>query len=344
MSELQGALAPLSERTKNRSSILWLVLTLMISVCLWVQPVQAEVATAQDPQQAAATDQVTAEDAVLLNKVIPNHGIPIPGVGAASGQTSANQPTTAPAAPIEKQVQVANDMAEGQTERSLPTLNQPVIDQAHVLNANENQQLSNLIRSLHDQGKAQIGIVIVPTTGQEGIFDFAMRVAEQWKLGSAKQDNGLLIAVAVNDRKIHIATGYGLEGVLPDVVVGRIIRNQIGPEFKQANFAAGLMAGVQEIQRILNQDPEIAKQAADELKARQEQAIKEQEAKDRTMTTAMVILIIGIFASFMIGNRLSASVAGVTATAAGLIYGAGIVTSVLLGVGIFFLLINSFNG
>ena len=188
MSELQGALAPLSVRIKNRSSILWLVLTLMTSVCLWMQPVQAEVATAQDPQQATATDQVTAEDAVLLNKVIPNHGIPIPGVprvGAASGQISANQPTTAPAAPIEKQVQVANDMAEGQTERSLPTLNQPVIDQAHVLNANENQQLSSLIRSLHDQGKAQIGIVIVPTTGQEGIFDFAMRVAEQWKLGSA---------------------------------------------------------------------------------------------------------------------------------------------------------------
>ena len=77
------------------------------------------------------------------------------------------------------------------------------------------------------------------------------------------------------------------------------------------------------------------------MKSRQEQAIKEQEAKDRTMTTAMVILIIGIFASFMIGNRLSASVAGVTATAAGLIYGAGIVTSVLLGVGIFFLLITS---
>ena len=344
MSELQGALAPLSVRIKNRSSILWLVLTLMTSVCLWMQPVQAEVATAQDPQQATATDQVTAEDAVLLNKVIPNHGLPIPGVpgvGAASGQTSANQPTTAPVAPIEKQVQVANDMAEGQTERSLPTLNQPVIDQAHVLNANENQQLSSLIRSLHDQGKAQIGIVIVPTTGQEGIFDFAMRVAEQWKLGSAKQDNGLLIAVAVNDRKIHIATGYGLEGVLPDAVVGRIIRNQIGPEFKQANFSAGLMAGVQEIQRILNQDPEIAKQAAEELKSRQEQAIKEQEAKDRTMTTAMVILIIGIFASFMIGNRLSASVAGVTATAAGLIYGAGIVTSLLLGVGIFFLLITS---
>ena len=160
-------------------------------------------------------------------------------------------------------------------------------------------------------------------------------------MGSAKQDNGLLIAVAVNDRKIHIATGYGLEGVLPDIIASRIIRNQITPAFQQGQYAQGLQAGMNEIERILNLDPEIAKQAADELKERQAQAIHEQEAKDRSLTTAMIILIVGIFASFIIGNRLSAAVAGVTATAAGLIYGSGIVMSLLMGVGIFFLLITS---
>ena len=77
------------------------------------------------------------------------------------------------------------------------------------------------------------------------------------------------------------------------------------------------------------------------MKERQAQAIHEQEAKDRSLTTAMIILIVGIFASFIIGNRLSAAVAGVTATAAGLIYGSGIVMSLLMGVGIFFLLITS---
>ena len=237
--------------------------------------------------------------------------------------------------------QVANDMAEGQTERNIPTLNAPVIDQANILTATEKQNLEQQIRSIYNQGKAQIGIIIVSTTGSEDIFDFAMRVAEQWKLGSAKQDNGLLIAVAVNDRKIHIATGYGLEGVLPDIIASRIIRNQITPAFQQGQYAQGLQAGMNEIERILNLDPEIAKQAADELKERQAQAIHEQEAKDRSLTTAMIILIVGIFASFIIGNRLSAAVAGVTATAAGLIYGSGIVMSLLMGVGIFFLLITS---
>lgn len=277
-------------------------------------------------ETATATDSL--DDAVVVAKVIQNNTNvqdDSPEVISTSNQTASS---------------VKNDLADGQI-RQLPSLNEPVIDQAKVLSANEKQNLEAKIRNIYKQGKAQIGVIIVPTTGAEGIFDFAMRTAEQWKLGSAKQNNGLLIAVAVNDRKIHIATGYGLEGVLPDIMVGRIIRNQITPYFKSGQYGQGIQAGVMEIERILNLDPEIAKQAADELKARQDQAIQEQEAKDRTMTTAIIILIVGIFASFIIGNRLSASVAGVTAFAASLIYGSGILMSLVLGFGIFFLLITS---
>ncbi|MCF0264854.1 TPM domain-containing protein [Acinetobacter guillouiae] len=319
---------------KNMSTILFVFLGLMLSV---QSSVWAETATATDEQEA--------QDAIVLGKVVPNANLPnVIGSKPSDTQNQVNQtPTTqqVPQSPVQNVPQVANDMAEGETTRNIPTLNQPVVDQAKVLSAAEKQNLEQQIRDIYRQGKAQIGIIIVPTTGQEGIFDFAMRVAEQWKLGSAKQDNGLLIAVAVNDQKIHIATGYGLEGVLPDIMVSRIIRNQITPDFKQGQYAQGLQGGVNEIERILNLDPEIAKQAADELKARQTQALQEQEAKDRTLTTAMVILVIGIFASFIVGNRLSAAVAGVTATAAGLIYGSGIVMSLVLGFGIFFLLITS---
>jgi len=319
---------------KNMSTILFVFFGLMLSV---QSSVWAETATATDEQEA--------QDAIVMGKVVPNANLPnVIGSKSPDTQNQVNQtPTTqqVPQSSSQNLPQVANDMAEGESTRNIPTLNQPVVDQAKVLSAAEKQNLEQQIRDIYRQGKAQIGIIIVPTTGQEGIFDFAMRVAEQWKLGSAKQDNGLLIAVAVNDQKIHIATGYGLEGVLPDIMVSRIIRNQITPDFKQGQYAQGLQAGVNEIERILNLDPEIAKQAADELKARQTQALQEQEAKDRTLTTAMVILVIGIFASFIVGNRLSAAVAGVTATAAGLIYGSGIVMSLVLGFGIFFLLITS---
>lgn len=328
--------------TRKILSYLWLFVVLIFSI---QSTVWAEIATAKDEQET--------QEAVVLGKIVPNANIPnVIGSntsvinGQPTGQATTKPQQNATAIDTTKQPpssapQVANDMAEGQTERNIPALNAPVIDQANILTATEKQNLEQQIRSIYNQGKAQIGIIIVSTTGSEDIFDFAMRVARQWKLGSAKQDNGLLIAVAVNDRKIHIATGYGLEGVLPDIIASRIIRNQITPAFQQGQYAQGLQAGMNEIERILNLDPEIAKQAADELKERQAQAIHEQEAKDRSLTTAMIILIVGIFASFIIGNRLSAAVAGVTATAAGLIYGSGIVMSLLMGVGIFFLLITS---
>ena len=291
------------------------VLSIVFATLLFQHTVWAEVAT--------ATDQ---SDVVVAGKIIQEQQKNKPVVSN----------TETPVLP-----KVADDMAEGESIRGLPTLNQPVIDQAKVLSETEMQQLNQKILGLYQQGKAQIGVIIVPTTGQEAIFDFALRAGEKWQLGSAKRDNGLLMAIAVNDRNIQILTGYGLEGVLPDVVLSRIIRNQITPYFKQGQYAQGISAGLDEISRIVNLDPEIAQQAAQELKDRHEQAIQAQQAKDNTLTMALFILIAGVVGSFIVGNRLSASTAAVAATVAGLVNGAGLVMSLLLGVGIFFLLITS---
>lgn len=277
---------------------------------------------------------VDTEEAIVFNKIIQPDRPQNPNTSKQVTESTAPVPTnTTPA--------VENDMADGESIRQLPTLNAPVIDQAKILTATEKSQLEAQIRNLHAQGKAQIGLIIVPTTGQEDIFDFGLRTAEQWKLGSAKQDNGLLISVAVNDRRINIATGYGLEGVIPDIIASRIIRDQITPYFKTNQYGQGLIAGVSEIERILNLDPEIAQKAAEELKERQAQAIQEQQAKENTLGTGLFILIAGVIASFVIGNRLSATVAGVTASAAAFIYGAGILMSLVVGIAIFFLLFTS---
>ncbi len=292
------------------------VLTIIFAMLCFQHTTWAETAT--------ATDQ---SDLVVAGKIIQQ-------------QQQQNKPSTTTEQPPVLAT-VANDMAEGESIRGLPTLNQPIIDQANILNATDKQQLEQKILNLYQQGKAQIGVIIVPTTGQEAIFDFALRTGEKWQLGSAKRDNGLLMAIAVNDRKIQILTGYGLEGVLPDVVLSRIIRNHIAPYFKQGQYAQGISAGLDEISRIVNLDPEIAQQAAQELKDRHEQALREQQAKDNTLTMALFILIAGIVGSFIVGNRLSASTAAVAATVAGLVNGAGLVMSLLLGIGIFFLLITS---
>ena len=278
---------------------------------------------------ATATEE--GADAVVVGKIIQDQQ-----------QTSQNETTRKENTEITVQsLPIANDMAEGESIRGLPTLNEPVVDQANILTESQKQEISQRILALHQQGKAQIGVVIVPSTGQEDIFDFAMRVAEKWQLGSAKQDNGLLMAIAINDRRIQILTGYGLEGVIPDIVASRIIRNQITPYFKQAQYAQGIDAGLVEIERILNMDPEVAQKAAEELKERQQQALHEQQAKEKTFSTALFILIAGIIGSFIFGKGLSASTAAVAGTVAGLVNGAGLVTSLLIGGGIFFLLITA---
>ncbi|MEQ1350135.1 MAG: TPM domain-containing protein [Acinetobacter junii] len=292
------------------------VLTIIFAMLCFQHTTWAETAT--------ATDET---DLVVAGKMIQQQ------------QQQTKSSTTTEQPPV--LATVANDMADGESIRGLPTLNQPVIDQAKILNEAEIQQLNQKILALYQQGKAQIGVIIVPTTGQEAIFDFALRTGEKWQLGSAKRDNGLLMAIAVNDRKIQILTGYGLEGVLPDVVLSRIIRNQITPAFKQGQYAQGISAGLDEISRIVNLDPEIAQQAAQELKDQHDQALREQQAKDNTLTMGLFILIAGVVGSFIVGNRLSASTAAVAATVAGLVNGAGLVMSLLLGIGIFFLLITS---
>ena len=140
-------------------------------------------------------------------------------------------------------------------------LNSPVIDQANILNPQEKQRLEAQLRSIYQQGLAQAAVVIVPTTNGVPIFDYALKVAEKWQLGNKDIDDGLLMVVAVNDRDMYILTGYGLEGVLPDSAVNRIIREDITPLFKQNNYGAGILAGVGALQTRLTADPEVLARA-----------------------------------------------------------------------------------
>ncbi|WP_180071984.1 YgcG family protein [Acinetobacter sp. YH12200] len=275
-------------------------------------------------ETATATD---TEEVIVAREILQNP--------AATNSQTATETASA------RQPQIANDMAEGQIQRDLPSLNEPVIDQANILSPAEKQQLSQRILNLHNAGKGQVGVVIVPTTGQEDIFDYSMRVADAWQLGSAKRDNGLLMTIAINDRRIQILTGYGLEGVLPDIVAGRIINDKITPYFKQGQYAQGIDAGLAEIERILNLDPEIAAQAADELKERQEQAYQAQKASQATLSAVIFIVIAGVIGSMMFGRKLSAATAAVAGTAAGLVNGLGLIASLMIGIGVFFVLITS---
>lgn len=176
-------------------------------------------------------------------------------------------------------------------------LNEPVIDEANILSPAEKQQLSQKLRQIYTQGLAQAAVVIVPTTNGMDIFDYGMQVADRWQLGEKDTDDGLLILVAINDRKIQIFTGYGVEGVLPDVVLNRLIRDEITPYFKAGDYAGGLDVGISRIEERLTADPEILAQA-DEL-------ANQRDSQNTTSGDAPSPIVLFIFALFF-GNIITA--------------------------------------
>ena len=175
-------------------------------------------------------------------------------------------------------------------------LNNPVIDQANILNPQEKQRLEAQLRGIYQKGLAQAAVVIVPSTNGQPIFDYALQVAEKWQLGDKDTDDGLLILVAVNDRKMYILTGYGLEGVLPDAVVNRIDR-EITPYFKPENgsdYAGGLMKGIGLLEERLTADPEVLARADAQAAER-----NVQQGSDEAPSPIFLFIIAMIFGSFI---------------------------------------------
>lgn len=127
---------------------------------------------------------------------------------------------------------------------AIPELSSRVTDLTQTLSANEQAQLEQKLAAFEAKKGSQIALLIVPTTQPEDIAQYSIRVVEKWKIGREKVDDGLLILVAKDDRKMRIEVGYGLEGAIPDLYAKRIISEIISPRFKQGDFYGGLDAGL----------------------------------------------------------------------------------------------------
>src|SRR5262245_13813365 len=135
---------------------------------------------------------------------------------------------------------------------AVPQLTGRVVDQTGTLSSGEIAQLTQTLADLEKRKGSQIAVLIVPTTDGEAIEQFSLRVAEAWKIGRKKVDDGALLVIAKNDRRLRIEVGYGLEGALTDVTTKRIIDEVITPKFKTGDFAGGVTAGVNRIIAIVN--------------------------------------------------------------------------------------------
>jgi uncharacterized protein len=115
-----------------------------------------------------------------------------------------------------------------------------VNDFASVLSADAKTRIESKLRTFEKETTTQIVVAIFPSLEEESVEDFTVRLAEAWKIGQKNNNNGVLLAIYIKERKARIEVGYGLEGALTDALSSRIIRNELAPDFKAGNYDAGV--------------------------------------------------------------------------------------------------------
>ena len=137
-------------------------------------------------------------------------------------------------------------------EVAVPPLAGHVTDLTATLTSAQKESLEQTLAAFEARKGSQLAVLLLPTTAPEGIDQYALRVAEQWKIGRSKVDDGAILVVAKDDRTLRLEVGYGLEGALSDIVSKRIISDTIVPRFKQGDYFGGIDAGVAQIIRVID--------------------------------------------------------------------------------------------
>src|SRR3954468_2885246 len=138
---------------------------------------------------------------------------------------------------------------------AVPPLTKHAMDLTGTLTAEQLADLDDSLRAFEDLKGSQIAVLLVPTTEPEAIEEYSLRVAEKWKLGRKKIDDGAILIIAKNDRTLRIEVGYGLEGALNDATAKRIIEETITPRFRQDDMYGGIRAGVDQIIKVVDGEP-----------------------------------------------------------------------------------------
>jgi uncharacterized protein len=133
----------------------------------------------------------------------------------------------------------------------IPELSHRVTDLTSTLSDQQATALENRLAAFEAKKGSQIAVLIVPTTQPEDIAQFGIRVAEAWKIGRKNVDDGVILIVAKEDRKLRLEVGYGLEGAIPDAIAKRVIAETITPLFKSGDFAGGIDAGVTQLMQLI---------------------------------------------------------------------------------------------
>src|SRR5688572_28314545 len=146
--------------------------------------------------------------------------------------------------------------------QTLPKPSGRVTDLANVIDAGTEGEIVSRLEQLERQTSSEIAIVTVPSLDGVPVDDYAVRLFKEWGIGQAKQDNGVLVLVAPNEREMRIEVGYGLEGILPDGLAGQIIRDSFVPRFRENDYNGGIRDGVARVVEVVEKQQVLS---ADEL-------------------------------------------------------------------------------
>lgn len=205
---------------------------------------------------------------------------------------------------------------------AVPQLSRRVTDLTATLSTTQADELESRLAAFEARKGSQIAVLIVPTTRPEDIAQFGIRVAEQWKIGRTRIDDGVILIVAKDDRALRLEVGYGLEGAIPDAVAKRVIAETITPHFKAGDFYGGIEAGVQQLMQLIEGEP-LPPPAA------------QARAGTEDMFVPLIVggLIAGWLLSTLMGRPAAAGIAGL---------GSGVVGAMVMGLTPILLLIAFF--
>ena len=206
----------------------------------------------------------------------------------------------------------------------IPKLTQPVMDTANMLSEDERAQLNQQLEQYAKSKGTQIAVLTVNTTAPEDAFSYGMRVVRSWQLGRAKENDGVLLLIAKDDRKNQILVGRGLEGVITDVDSYRILSENVRPAFQQGDYAAGITAAIDKLQGLIAGEklPEPPQHNGEDMGG-------------SWMALMIPLVLLSSFLKRIFGGFLGSVIGGVIAAAACVFFGTGILVALAVAAGVF---------
>lgn len=223
----------------------------------------------------------------------------------------------------------------GSAQVAVPELKARVSDLTATLEPAQVQALESKLAAFERERGSQVAVLLVPTTQPETIEQYAIRVVEQWKLGRAQQDDGVLLLIAKADRTLRIEVGQGLEGAIPDALAKRILEEQMLPRLRAGDFAGGIEAGVDTILRLIRGEP---------LPTPAKTAAAVGSAFEKALPMLFILIFAGQFLRSLLGRLPGAGLVGGFAFLLGWLLTGAVLIALLFALAGFVLTLTGLSG